>query len=98
MAKEKVVPFVKARKELSQILDQVANGGQPVVIAKRQRPVAVVIGFGRYRQMASASRYLMRVKGRRILKIHGIAGGVADIDEAIEALRKSRIEAINRSF
>ena len=98
MAKEKVVSFVKARKELSRILDQVGNGGEPVVIAKRQKPLAVVVGVNRYREMAGTSKYLREVKGRRILKIRGIATGVADIDEAISALRKSRIDVLTRSF
>lgn len=98
MAKEKVVSFVKARRELSRIIDRVRNGGQPVIIAKRQKPVAVIIGLSRYRQMTGASKYLKRSKGKRILKIRGIATGVAAIDEAISALRKSRIDALTRSF
>jgi prevent-host-death family protein len=98
MAKEKVVSFVKARKELSQILDQVSNGGEPVVIAKRHKPLAVVVGLERYRGMTSASKYLVNVKGKRILKIRGIARAVGDIDEAIRALRKSRIEALRGSI
>jgi prevent-host-death family protein len=96
MAKERVVSFVKARRELSHILDQVSNGGQPVVIAKRHKPLAVVVGLSRYREMAGAGKYLRKVKGRRILKIRGIATGVADIDEAISALRKSRINVLTR--
>lgn len=98
MAKEKILSFVKARRELSQILDQVSNGGQPIVIAKRQKPLAVIVGLSRYREMAGASKYLTKVKGKRILKIRGIASGVADIDEVISALRRSRIGALTRSF
>lgn len=98
MAKEKVVSFVRARRELSRILDQVSNGGEPVVIAKRHKPLAVVVGLDRYREMTSASKYLVNVKGKRILKIRGIARAVGDIDEAIRALRKSRLEALSRSI
>ena len=98
MAKEKIVSFVKARKELSQILDQVSNGGAPVVIAKRHKPVAVVVGVDRYRQVCGAYRQLTKVEGRRILKIRGMAKGSPDIDNAIEILRKSRIEALTVSF
>ena len=98
MAKEKIVSFVKARRELSHILDQVSNGGEPVVIAKRHKPVAVVVGLDRYRQVSGADKQLTRTRGRRILKIRGIARGTADIDEAISTLRKSRIEALARSF
>lgn len=98
MAKEKVVSFVRARRELSRILDQVSNGGEPVVIAKRHKPLAVVVGLDRYREMTSGSKYLVNVKGKRILKIRGIARAVGDIDEAIRALRKSRLEALSRSI
>lgn len=98
MAKEKIVSFVQARRELSKILNQVSHGGQPIVIAKRQKPVAVIVGLSRYRQMAGASKYLRQAKGKRILKIRGIARGVANIEEAISALRGSRMEAITRSF
>ena len=98
MAKEKVVSFVKARKDLSQILDQVSHGGEPVVIAKRHKPLAVVVGLDRYRQVSGADKHLARVRGKRILKIRGIAKGVADIDEAIRTLRRSRIEALPDSF
>ena len=98
MAKEKVVSFVKARRELSRILDQVSNGGEPVVIAKRHKPLAVVVGLDRYRQVSGMHKHLTKVKGKRVLKIRGIASGVADIDEAISALRRSRIEALTRSF
>ena len=98
MAKEKVVSFVKARRDLSRILDQVSNGGESVVISKRHKPLAVVVGLDRYRQVSGTKKYLAKVKGKRILKIRGIASGVADIDEAIGALRRSRIEALTRSL
>ena len=98
MANEKVFSFVKARRELSHILDQVSNGGEPVVIAKRHKPVAVVVGLDRYRQESAADKQLTRIKDKRILKTRGIARGAADIDDAISALRKSRIEALSRSF
>jgi len=98
MAKEKVVSFVKARKELSQILDRVSSGGEPVVIAKRHKPLAVVVGLERYRQVSGTHKHLAKVKGKRILKVRGIARGVAAIDEAISNLRKSRIEALTRSL
>ena len=88
MVKEKVVSFVKARKELSQIVDQVSNGGAPVVIAKRDKPLAVVVGVARYRQVSGAHRQLTKVDGE----------GSPDIDKAIENLRTSRIEALTGSF
>lgn len=98
MAKERVVSFVTARKELSQILDRVGHGGEPVVISKRRKPLAVVVGLDLYRGMTSPSKYLANVKGKRILKIRGIARAVGDIDQAIRDLRKSRIEALRGSI
>ena len=98
MAKEKVVSFVKARRDLSRIIERVGNGGAPVVIAKRQKPLAVVVGIDRFREMASASKHLVDAKGKRILKIRGIARAVGDIDAAIRTLRQSRLEALGRSL
>jgi prevent-host-death family protein len=98
MAKEKVISFAKARRELSQILDQVTNGGAPVVIARRDKPVAVVVGVDRYRQVSGTHRWLEKVEGKRILKVRGMAKGSPDIDKAIDSLRKSRIEALTGRF
>jgi prevent-host-death family protein len=98
MAREKIVSFVKARKELSRILDHVSHGGEPVVISKRHKPLAVVVGLDRYRQVSGAHKHLAKVRGKRILRIRGIASGAADIDEAINTLRRSRIEALTHSF
>jgi prevent-host-death family protein len=44
MAKEKVMPFVEARARLSEIVDRVAEHGDTYVVAKRQKPVAVIMG------------------------------------------------------
>ena len=98
MLKEKVLPFVKARRELSGILARVSNGGQAVIIAKRQKPIAAIIGMKEYREMAGARKYLREVRGRRILKVRGVARLVGDADRAIKALRKSRTDAQTRSF
>jgi len=98
MAQEKVLSFVEARANLSGIVDQVNEQGRTYVIAKREKPVAVIIGLDRYRKLTGEKKYLRRVKGRQILKIKGIATGVADIDEAIRKLRSSRIKALTRSF
>jgi hypothetical protein len=41
---------------------------------------------------------MKEIAGKRILNIEGIATAVGDIDEAIRALRKSRLEAVGRSL
>ena len=98
MAKEKVMRFVEARAKLSEIVDRVAEHGDTYVVAKRQKPVAVIIGFDRYRQLSGTAKHMRRIAGKRILNIEGIATAVGDIDEAIRALRKSRLEAAAHSL
>src|SRR5262249_5672038 len=92
MAKEKVMPFVEARAKLSEIVDRVAEHGDTYVVAKRQKPVAVIIGIDRYRQLSGTAKYVREIAGKRILNIEGIATAVGDIDQAICALRGSKIE------
>jgi prevent-host-death family protein len=93
MAQRETVPFAQARKELSRIVDQVSTGGRPVVITKRQKPVAIVVGLERYRSEAEPAG---RSRRRRIFKVKGIARGPADVDRVIAELRRSRIEALVR--
>jgi prevent-host-death family protein len=98
MAREKLMPFVEARAKLSEIVDRVAERGETYVIAKRQKPVAVIIGIDRYRQLSGTGKHVREIAGKRILKIGGIAKAVGDIDEAIRALRKSRLAAAGHSL
>lgn len=98
MAKEKVMPFVEARAKLSEIVDRVAEHGDTYVVAKRQKPVAVIIGIDQYRRLSGTAKHLKEIAGKRILNIEGIATAVGDIDEAIRALRKSRLEVAARSL
>jgi prevent-host-death family protein len=98
MTKEKILPFVEARARLSEIVNQVAEGGATYVVAKRQKPVAVIIGIDRYRQLSGTAKHVKEIAGKRILDIEGIATAVGDIDEAVDALRKSRLEALGRSL
>jgi prevent-host-death family protein len=97
MGKEKVMTFVEARAQLSEIVDRVAEHGDTYVVAKRNKPVAVIIGVERYRHLSGTAKYLNAVSGKRILKIGGIAKSSADIDQAIQALRKSRLHGVGYS-
>lgn len=94
MAKEKVLSFVEARANLSELVDQVSERGQTYIIAKRQKPVAVIVGVEKYKAMSNAGRHLRSRKEKRILKLKGTATAGGDIDRAIEELRKSRIESL----
>jgi prevent-host-death family protein len=98
MAKEKIMTFVEARSKLSEIVDRVAESGDAYVVSKRQKPRAVIIGIDRYRELSGTSKYLKTVRGKKIIKLEGIATAVGDIDEAIHELRKSRIEAVIKKF
>jgi prevent-host-death family protein len=98
MAKEKTLPFVQARAKLSEIVDRVAKSGDAYVVSKRQKPVAVIIGIEKYRELSGTSKYLKTVRGKRIMNLEGIATAVGDIDEAIRELRKSRIDAVIKKF
>jgi prevent-host-death family protein len=98
MAKEKVMSLVQARSKFSEIVDLVAESGDTYVVSKRQKPRAVIIGIDRYRELSGTSKYLKNVRGKKILRIGGIGKAVGDIDEAIRELRKSRIEAVIKSF
>jgi prevent-host-death family protein len=98
MAKEQLMPFVEARAKLSEIVDRVAEHGETYVVSKRQKAVAVIIGIERYRQLSGTAKHVKEIGGKRILNIEGIATAVGDIDEAIRALRKSRLEAAGRSL
>jgi prevent-host-death family protein len=98
MAKEKVIPFVEARAKLSEIVDRVSEYGDTYVVAKRQKPVAVIIGIDRYRQLSGSAKHIKTIGGKRVLDIAGTATAVADIDQAIRALRKSRLDAAGRAL
>ena len=98
MGKEKYMTFVQARSKLSEIVDRVAENGDAYVVSKRQKPVAVIIGIERYRELSGTSKYLKNVRGKKIFKLGGIGKAVGDIDEAIRGLRKSRIEAVLKKF
>ncbi len=98
MAKEKTLSFVEARANLSEVVEQASKRGQTYVIAKREKPVAVIIGFEKYQDMANGRKHLKSRGGKRILKLSGTATVVGNIDQAIKDLRRSRIASVARSF
>ena len=98
MGKERTLSFVQARSKLSEIVDRVAENGDTYVVSKRHKPVAVIIGVDRYREISGTSKYLKTIRGKRILNLEGIATAVGDIGEAIRELRKSRMEAALKKF
>jgi len=45
MTKEKIVTVHQVRSKLTEIVDRVAKQKETYIIAKRQKPVAVIIGI-----------------------------------------------------
>ena len=66
--------------------------------ARRLHCSLIGIGHSGRKDVAECAEELLgrgvKVKSKRILKIRGIARGVADIDDAISALRRSRIKKL----
>ena len=94
MAKKKTLSFVEARANLSEVVEQASKRGQTYVIAKREKPVAVIIGFEKYQDMANGRKHLKSRGGKRILKLSDTATGVGNIDQDIKDLRRSRIASV----
>lgn len=98
MLKAKTLTLAQARSKLGEIIDRVSKHGETYVVTKRKEASAVIIGVDPYLQLLGTSKYFKTVRGKRIMKIGGIATAVGDIDQAIRELRKSRIEAVIRKF
>lgn len=83
----------QARPILGQLVDDVAAGGEPIVLAKRGQPAAVLVGRDRYARLTEAATALARselqrklIEARRPIKDAGLEPSV--IDEAIAAARE----------
>ena len=98
MAKEKILSFVEARANLSEVVEQANKRGQTYVIAKKEKPVAVIMGFQKYQDMVNGRKHLKSRGGKRILMLSNTATGVGNIDQAIKDLRRSRIASVAGSF
>ena len=83
--------FVEARRTLSELLDEVSIKRETVIIAKRNKPVAAIIGIDHYNEMRNARKRLGRLGAKRILKLGGTAEPLADLDPAIRDLRALRL-------
>ena len=98
MAKENILSLVEARANLSDVVEQANQRGQTYVIAKRGKPVGVIVGYRKYQEMADGRKHLKNQGGNKILKLSKTATAIDDIDEAIKELRKSRIASAAGSF
>lgn len=59
--RQRKITFVEARAQLSEIVDRVAEHGNTYVVAKRYKPLAVVIGVERYDSKIQSSNLLRTV-------------------------------------
>lgn len=98
MDKEKILSSVELRANLSEIIEQARNRGQTYIIKKREKPVAVIMGFRKYKGMVNGKRLLKVHGSNQILKLSNTVTSVAKIDNAIKNLRKSRIVTLSRAF
>ena len=98
MAREKILSFVEARANLSEVVEKANKRGQTYVIAKKKNPVAVIMGFQKYQDMVNGRKHLKSRGGKRILTLSNTATGVGNIDQAIKDLRRSRIASVAGSF
>lgn len=89
---ERILSFVEARRTLSEVLDEVSVKRQAVIVAKRNKPIAVIVGIDHYNEMKNARKHLRGVGRKRILKLGGMAEPLADLDLAIRDLRALRLQ------
>jgi|GEM_PF-896054 len=82
------MPLSEARSKLSRLVDEVAEGGRPVVITQRNRQRAVLVSFSWYQ---AALQRLTKGAKPRLARLRGIAEvprGL-DVDQALEELNLS---------
>jgi len=96
--KEKILSSAELRANLSEIMEQAKNRGQTYIIKKRGKPVAVIMGFRKYKGMVNGKRLLKSHGSNQILKLNNAATSVAKIDKAIKNLRNSKIVTLSRAF
>ena len=94
MYRERILSFVEARRNLSGLLDEVSAKREAVIIAKRDKPIAAILGMDDYNEMRNTQKRLSRSGTKRLLKLGGIAEPLGDLDKAIRDLRRSRIQAV----
>jgi antitoxin YefM len=90
---EKIVGVEEARAKLGSLLEEVAGGGEPIVLAKRGQAIGVLLSREEYSRlkMAATRRVRSELQGslnetRRRIKEAGLDS--TSVDEAIAAVRE----------
>jgi prevent-host-death family protein len=89
---ERTVGVEEARNQLGRLADEVNRGADTVVLTRRGRPIAVLIGSSEYERIAEAQRRAAQDELRR--RVDALRRAVDDagldialVDEAIAAAR-----------
>ena len=94
MPEQQILSFVEARRNLSGLMDEVSRSRKAIIITKRNKPMAAILGADYYEEMKNARKRLGRAGAKKVLKLSGIAEPLGDLDQAISELRRSRIMAV----
>jgi prevent-host-death family protein len=90
---ERTYGIEEARGKLGRLADEVAEGGEAVILAKRGRAAAVLVAADEYlRFKLDATREAREQLGRELAKVRRRVAALgldpALVDEAIEAARR----------
>src|SRR5579872_1148988 len=89
----KVIAALTARSQFGKLLDQVAGGGRSVVIEKRGRPRAVLIGIQDYIRLAGPEPAVLTAIGEASVKRGTDKLTSRQIDRIIKEARAGRKHA-----
>jgi len=92
---ERFMGIEEARAKLGDLAQEVEQRGEPVVLTKRGRPLAVLLNRDDYGRFKLAETAAARTElGRRLAKVRRSVKGTAlkrrVVDEAIAAVRRAR--------
>jgi len=78
------------RKRLGQILDEVADGGDPLLVTRGNHPLVVLVSAARYEQATGARHERLTTAARRVAEWRAeYAANRADLDP-VELVRRDR--------
>ena len=89
---EKVVPIEEARRTLGKLVVEVASSRQPVVIARRNSELAVLLAYDEYERLRTHEAKAAESRFNEALERIHSAVGKARVKPSVvrEAIRKAR--------
>jgi prevent-host-death family protein len=85
----KTVTALMLRKRLGQVLDEVAAGGEPVLITRGNRPLVVLVAAERYRAAGAERRDRLEAAAARVAEWRARYGRGRGLDP-VALVRKDR--------